>query len=88
MKLFELWIRKYNASCSHTETIFLLAPDANTAIGRFNGLFGSTHAVKRVQELAGEVPGVVADDPRGDVERIPQERCGCNQAITWEVENV
>ena len=69
MEMYQIWIRKRNASCSHTETVYLKAPDEDFAWAIADALFHKCFQVKAV--LPKE-------------KWLEQESCGCGNSITVE----
>lgn len=70
-ELYQIWIRRWDANCSHTETVYLKATSVDDAFARADALFRETHAIKFAS----------ADQE----EWLDQEACGCGNSITVEV---
>jgi len=69
LNTYQIWIRKYEASCSHTETIYIKALNEEVAYRMALELFQGTHAVKAVLPVD---------------QWIPQHYCDCGESITFE----
>lgn len=68
MKMYQVWIRKRDAKCSHTETVYIEAFDHEDAWRRADALFLEHFTVKSVRPMDAS---------------IVQTRCGCGDSIMW-----
>ena len=67
--MFQVWIRRWESPCSHTETVYLKAKDTADAFARADKLFRKNFQVKAC--LTPE-------------HWIEQGACGCGESITVE----
>ena len=69
MTMFQVWLRKRGAVCSHTETVYMKATTSDAAWTMAEAMFRDSFTVKAVLT---------------EENWIPQDQCGCGETLTAE----